>query len=134
MRPYGLFGGRAGKPGESMLHPDGNPRRVTSKITMEAKKGDVFRYVLAGGGGWGDPLERDPLAVLRDVRNELVSQRSARDEYGIIVDMQAWTVDGPATEARRAELRAARKTPIPDVVWDDDGSPTPFPDRAEPGR
>ena len=134
VRPYGLFGGRAGKPGESVLHPDGNPRRVTSKITMNARKGDVFRYVLAGGGGWGDPLERDPLAVLRDVRNELVSERSARDEYGVVVDTQGWTVDGPATDARRAELCAARKAPIPDVVWDDDGSPTPFPDRVEPGN
>ena len=54
---------------------------------------------------------------------------------GIMNDIEdPIAVDGPATDALRAELRAARKTPIPDVVWDDDGSPTPFPDRAEPGR
>ena len=40
---------------------------------MTISKGDVFRHVLAGAGGWGDPLERDPAAVLRDVRNELLS-------------------------------------------------------------
>ena len=71
--------------------------------------------------------------MLRDVRNELVSPRSARDEYGVVVDIDTWTVDGRATDALRAELRAARKAAVPDVVWDDDGSPTPFPDRLEPG-
>ena len=40
---------------------------------MTVKRGDIFRHVLAGAGGWGDPLERDPAAVLKDVRNELLS-------------------------------------------------------------
>jgi N-methylhydantoinase B len=40
---------------------------------MTVTKGDIFRHVLAGAGGWGDPLERDPAKVLKDVRNELLS-------------------------------------------------------------
>ena len=54
------------------------PRRCPSKVTMTIKRGDVFRHVLAGGGGWGDPLERDPAAVLRDVRNEFLSAGQGR--------------------------------------------------------
>jgi len=57
----------------------------------------VFRHVLAGAGGWGDPLERDPAAVLRDVRNELLSPQKALADYGVVVDTTAWTVDSAAT-------------------------------------
>ena len=69
---------------------------------MTIRKGDVFRHVLAGGGGWGDPLERDPQAVLRDVRNEFLSPRTAEADYGVIVDTAAWRVDAAATAKRRA--------------------------------
>ena len=51
-------------------------------LTLNIVKGDVLRHELAGGGGWGDPLERDPLDVLRDVRNEFVSEKSAKEDYG----------------------------------------------------
>jgi N-methylhydantoinase B len=95
------------------------------------KRGDVFRYVLPGGGGWGDPLERDPQAVLRDVRNELVSAALAAEEYGVVVDTAAWQVDDAATEARRADIRGRRRGDPGDVSWDDDGAPTPFPTAAE---
>jgi len=62
----------------------------------------------AGAGGWGDPLERDPAAVLRDVRNELLSPARARADYGVVVDTGRWTVDAAATGAERARIRAAR--------------------------
>ena len=78
---------------------------------MTIRKGDVFRHVLAGGGGWGDPLERDPQAVLRDVRNEYPLRRSrAKADYGVIVDTTAWRVDAAATQAApraRSRPRAA---------------------------
>ena len=72
-RPYGLYGGMPGQPSANYLNPHGNNQKLTSKPTMMIKKGDVFRHELAGGGGWGDPLDRDPDHVLRDVRDELVS-------------------------------------------------------------
>jgi N-methylhydantoinase B len=131
VRPYGLFGGQAGKSGENFVDPDGNCEKVDSKITREVKRGDVFRYILPGGGGWGDPLERDPQAVLRDVRNELVSAALAAEEYGVIVDTAAWQVDDAATEALRADIRGRRRGDPGDLSWDDDGASTPFPTTAE---
>ena len=74
---------------------------------MTIKRGDVFRHVLAGAGGWGDPLERDPAAVLQDVRNELLSPPKAAADYGVVIDTTRWTVDAAATARRRAEMRAA---------------------------
>jgi N-methylhydantoinase B len=80
----------------------------------------VFRHVLAGAGGWGDPLERDPAAVLKDVRNELLSPAKAAADYGVVVDTDRWSVDGPATEARRAAIRRARGwSAMPKVLRDD---------------
>jgi N-methylhydantoinase B len=107
-RPFGLYGGSPGAPSENYLNPDGENRVLPSKLTMTVRRGDVFRHVLAGAGGWGDPLERDPDAVLRDVHNELLSPARAAAEYGVVVDVARWAVDAAATQARRAALRAAR--------------------------
>jgi N-methylhydantoinase B len=75
---------------------------------MTIRRGDVFRHVLAGGGGFGDPLERDPEAVLRDVRNELLSAAKAEADYGVVIDTARWTIDAAATRMRRDEIRVAR--------------------------
>jgi len=75
---------------------------------MTIRKGDVFRHVLAGAGGFGDPLERDPAAVLRDVRNELLSPEKAERDYGVVIDTKAWRVDAAATAKRRAGIQASR--------------------------
>jgi len=107
-RPFGLYGGSPGAPSENYLHPDGENRLLPSKLTMTMKKNDVFRHVLAGAGGWGDPLERDPAAVLRDVRNELLSPSRAERDYGVVIDVARWHVDMAATVRRRSEIRAAR--------------------------
>lgn len=115
IRPYGLYGGRAGKPSMNYLNPDGNNQVLTTKPTMNITQGDVFRHELAGGGGWGDPYKRDPEAVLRDVRNELVTEAAAREEYGVVVDTEAWTVDQAATEALRAERGPVE---LQTVIWD----------------
>ena len=78
-RPFGLYGGGPGRPSMNYLNPDRNPEPLPSKLTMTMKKGDLFRHEVAGGGGWGDPLERDPALVLQDVLNEFVSpHRGAR--------------------------------------------------------
>jgi N-methylhydantoinase B len=76
----------------------------------------VFRHDQPGPGGWGDPLERDPARVLRDVRNELVSPESARDDYGVVIDTKAWMVDTEATALLRGALRAARGWTEPPAV------------------
>lgn len=118
-RPYGLYGGKAGKPGAVRLTTAEGTRQIGSKVTVEVKEGDRFRYVLPGGGGWGEPLERDPDAVLKDVRNEIISRRAARDEYGVVIDEAALRIDGERTAARRAELRWDRSAEPAFVTWGD---------------
>src|SRR5207249_7823192 len=107
-RPFGLYGGSPGQPSENYLNPDAENRLLPSKFTMTIRKGDVFCHVLAGAGGYGDPLERDPDAVLRDVRNELLSPEKAERDYGVVIDTQAWRVDAAATEKLRARIAASR--------------------------
>ena len=100
-RPYGLYGGGPGQIGRNVLNPDTDNEPLPGKVTRTIKRGDVFRYDMAGAGGWGDPLERDPVRVLNDVRNEYVSAAMAREQYGIVVERHSLTVD----EKRTAELR-----------------------------
>lgn len=122
-RPYGLYGGMPGQPSANYLNPHGNNQKLTSKPTMMIQKGDVFRHELAGGGGWGDPLDRDPDHVLRDVRDELVSITSAESDYGVIINACSMTVDEKATSSLREEMRAKRTSSKPSFVsWDDNGT------------
>jgi N-methylhydantoinase B len=106
--PYGLYGGQAGRPAHNVLNPGSGAKELPGKLTMTMKRGDVFRHEQPGPGGWGDPLEREPARVLRDVKNELVSVDAARDDYGVVIDVPTWTVDAVGTAQRRAELRARR--------------------------
>jgi N-methylhydantoinase B len=127
-RPFGLYGGSPGAPSENYLNPQAENRVLPGKFTMTIRKGEVFRHVLAGAGGWGDPLERAPAKVLKDVRNELLSAQKAVDDYGVIVDTARWTVDEAATAARREEIRRARAWEVvPKVQWHD----PPGPDQAK---
>jgi N-methylhydantoinase B len=68
--------------------------------------GDVLHFVTWGGGGWGDPLERDPALVELEVRRGLVTVEGA-GRYGVVVG------DADATEALRTEMRAARPAELP---------------------
>ena len=70
-----------------------------------------MRVATAGGGGWGDPLTRDPERVLEDVQDEFVSRQSAQDDYGVVIDQAGMSVDHAATASLRATLRAASATP-----------------------
>ena len=84
-RPFGLYGGGPGRPSMNYLNPDRDPAPLPSKLTMTMRQGDLFRHEVAGAGGWGDPLDRDPALVLKDVRNEFVSERAAREDYGVVI-------------------------------------------------
>jgi N-methylhydantoinase B len=68
---------------------------------------DVFIGRDSASAGWGDPLEREPEAVARDVRDGLVSCVAARDVYGVVID-GAGAVDATASEQRRGEIREHR--------------------------
>jgi N-methylhydantoinase B len=123
IRPFGLYGGYPGQPSGNWLNPEGEGRELPSKPTMTIRRGDVFRHQVAGGGGWGDPLERDPERVLRDVRNEKVSPAAARRDYGVVLDTAAWRVDAAATASLRDEIRARRGWSEPPAVLREDPLP-----------
>jgi N-methylhydantoinase B len=69
---------------------------------------DVYEWGPQGGGGWGDPLLRDPLAVAADVRLEAVTRHTAEHAYGVVLT-QANELDATATEARRASMLERRR-------------------------
>jgi N-methylhydantoinase B len=120
IRPYGLYGGNPGKPSSNSLNPDRENQPLESKLTMTIRRGDVFRHELAGAGGWGDPLQRDPEAVLKDVRNELISLSAAANDYGVVIDTHNWKVDDAATQRLRTEIQAARGwSEVPKVLWEE---------------
>jgi N-methylhydantoinase B len=110
--PYGLSGGGSGAPSDVVLtRVDGAVERKPAKFLTTVQKGDVLRVRLAGAGGWGDPLERDPQSVLTDVREGKISVAHAQDAYGVVVSVPALAVDERATRALRQSRRAAAGRP-----------------------
>ncbi len=110
---YGLNGGEAGKPFCVTIDAEGTPHDLGGLVDGEpVLAGQIVRVVTTGGGGWGDPLEREPELVLRDVIEGKVSLAAARDGYGVVLnvanDVQQATIDAAATESLRQELKAAR--------------------------
>jgi N-methylhydantoinase B len=103
--PYGLAGGEPGAPSTNVVVSNGDTRELPT-MPMEAytlERGDTFTHVAAGGGGFGDPLARDPAAVLEDVLDDKVSVTAARERYGVVVVGGA--VDADATHALREGTR-----------------------------
>lgn len=90
----------------------------------------VSDYVFCGGG-YGDPLERDPRMVARDLSRGLISRRTAEAIYGVVVDRESRGADDERTRARRSELREERLRngrylnggPAADVAPDRDWKP-----------
>jgi N-methylhydantoinase B len=76
---------------------------------VEVQPGDLLHYVTWGGGGWGDPLERDPVLLALEVRRGLVTADGAR-HYGVVLGTDG-TADPAATASLRAEMRAQRPAP-----------------------
>jgi len=100
--PWGLFGGHSAGPAEFVRDPAGEKTALSSKSTTELDPGEVVSVRTPGGGGYGDPLERDPEAVLEDVRNGTCSQQRAREVYGVVV--ADGEIDEVATRERRREI------------------------------
>lgn len=105
---WGLKGGKAGAPFKVTIDPGGPDERVLPGLSdnVAVKAGEIVRIETTGGGGWGDPLERDPGAVARDVLQEKVSPGAARDDYGVVLTSSG--IDNVATEELRAAMRTER--------------------------
>jgi N-methylhydantoinase B len=85
--------------------PDGTSRRVQKVTGAEFAPGTTVVYHTGGGGGWGNPLHRDPAAVLNDVIQGYVSPAAARDDYGVLLTADGRAVDAAATTRLRERLR-----------------------------
>lgn len=84
--PFGLFGGKSGARAAIILNPGPDEKALHSKGKYELKKGDLLSVRVSGCGGYGDPFQRDPQAVLRDVLEGFVSPQKARDDYGVVIE------------------------------------------------
>ncbi len=99
--PEGLFGGGNGAKARFLVNREqGNPYGLT-----QLNPGDVVIMDAAGGGGYGDPLERDMEQVERDMENGYVSLEGARESYGVVIDPETLTVDREETEKLRESLK-----------------------------
>ena len=99
----GLFGASPALPSKAVLNPGMDSERpLTSKIAgLRLKKDDVVAWQLAGGGGYGDPLQRDPARVQRDVRMGYVTMEGARRDYGVVLHTDM-SIDEDATRLLRS--------------------------------
>ena len=111
--PWGVNGGAPGARARKILEKaDGSQVIVGNKredISVEA--GDMLHFITWGGGGWGDPLERDPAIVAKEIVQGLVTSAGARN-YGVVADAEG-VLDLPATLALRTSMSAARPAVMP---------------------
>jgi N-methylhydantoinase B len=106
--PWGLYGGRpAARARACVIRADGRREDVPSKKMLTLHPGDQLWEYVAGGAGYGDPLERDPDRVRADVLDGKISREAARADYGVVLLLDGG-VDHDATKACRDALRAAR--------------------------
>ena len=113
-QPWGILGGRPGACSEKWLvREDGSREPLPSKVdNVRVAPGDRIVFRTAGGGGWGDALEREPAVVRRDVARGLLSAEAARDGYGVVLNGSGPEpeVDRAATDDLRARTRRERGT------------------------
>jgi N-methylhydantoinase B len=114
---WGVKGGKAGRPFQVTIDPGGpDERDVDALVDAEfVPAGTVIRIRTTGGGGWGDPLERDPELVTRDVLWGKVSREAAAADYGVIVlgPDDAPVADADRTLALRERMRSERPAELP---------------------
>ena len=103
--PYGLDGGATGTPSRNVLVRDGSRRKLGGKVTLELRENDLYRHAVAGAGGFGNPRDRDPEAVLRDFEDGKVTRAHARDAYGVVITPGRPRVDRVATRRERSRRK-----------------------------
>jgi Hydantoinase B/oxoprolinase/Hydantoinase/oxoprolinase N-terminal region len=99
--PYGLAGGRPGTLSSNLLlRPDASRVELPSMVSTTIGDGHVYPHRMAGGGGWGDPLEREPERVAADVADGKVRATAAFTDYGVVVGEDG-TLGADRTRAER---------------------------------
>ena len=90
------------------LYPENAEEFNAPKYGLKALPALKLKAISPGGGGWGDPLDRDPVAVQRDVRDGMVSLLAAADNYGVILDSNTLEINQQATRAHRLCLQGEK--------------------------
>ena len=113
-QPWGILGGKPGAvSGKWLIRADGRRTPLESKVdNVKVAPGDRIVFRTAGGGGWGDPLERNPARVRADVCRKLTSAEAAEREYGVVLVGDTLVPDASATEEKRESIRRLRG-PLP---------------------
>lgn len=102
--PYGLGGGKPGSPSINVLHHEDDMKEILPvMVSTTMREGETLYHRQAGGGGYGDPFERDPEVVARDVKDDRVSVEAARKEYRVVFKPETYEVDERETRALRDE-------------------------------
>ena len=97
--PWGLRDGKAAAHCRTVVNPETDREVVHQKAMRQlVRDGDLISVQTGGGGGWGDPLERDPEKVQHDVRAGYISFEAAKKEYGVVLDPDTLEIDRQATE------------------------------------
>lgn len=106
--PWGVNGGAPGmRSTKLIIRADGSEETLPAKCEgIEVKKGDILYFNTWGGGGWGDPLKREPQLVLDDINRSLASVEGAK-AYGVVIN-DDMTVNEGATKTLRATMATAR--------------------------
>ncbi len=110
---YGVNGGQAGTPFCVTIHSATGDHVLGGLVDGEAvAAGDIVQVRTTGGGGWGDPLVREPDLVCQDVIEGRVSRQAAERDYGVVLthgrDADDWQIELAATTALREKMRASR--------------------------
>jgi N-methylhydantoinase B len=109
--PHGLYGGQPGDGGALYrINADGTRTFFSAICYFRVSEGESWVAASTGGGGYGDPLEREPERVRIDVRDGFVSLESAKRDYGVVLDPDTLEIDRNATEALRSRLAPSRVT------------------------
>jgi N-methylhydantoinase B len=100
------FGAQGGKPGTlnkiELQYPEGRVYRTTTKdLVDDVPAGTIYYQEAGGGGGYGDPRQRPTDQVRKEVRNSIISVKSAKEDYGVVIDPETFAVDMEGTKALR---------------------------------
>ena len=102
---FGINRGHWGEAGEMTLYPENEETFHPPKYGVRTLPPTRLKALSPGGGGWGDPLERDPEAVFQDIRNGVVSLQAASELYGVKLSKDGLQIDWETTEQQRMALR-----------------------------
>ena len=102
-RPFGLQGGEEGDPSSNVLSsPDGESKLLPVLGMSPMNRDEVIEHAFAGGGGWGDPLDRDMESIQNDLLDEKITVAGAENDYKVIADPESLLIDESATRELRS--------------------------------